>query len=53
METKLIGVLGRQTSEIKKNINLLKKRLYDLRELMENPQESMLEKDMEKVSQLN
>ena len=53
IETNLLEVLGRrQTSEIKKNINLTEKRLDELRELKDHAQESMLEEeeDMEKVN---
>ena len=53
METKLVEVLGRrQTSEIKKNINLTEKRLDELRELKDHAQKSVLEEeeDMENVN---
>ena len=46
IETNLLEVLGRrQTSEIKKNINLTEKRLDELRELKDHAQESMLEEE--------
>ena len=52
IETNQVEVLNRrQTSEIKKKINLLEKR-HELRELIRNPWESTLEEeaDIEKVN---